>query len=500
LKERPDMKSSFVLRLVFLGVAGHSSMLMAQSSGTFTPTGNMITPRAGHTATLLPDGTVLSAGGSGVNPDPPMPIPPLSSAEIYDPSTGTFTATGSTAMPHCGHTATLLASGKVLIAGGDACSLAGGTVMAELYDPSTLTFAATGSMIEGAVAAKATLLLDGKVLIAGGALPPFYEAAAQLYDPAAGTFAATGGFVLGNNSDYNPFSATLLSDGKTLFLWGQTAQLYNPDAGTFSLTGGMLTEQESHMASLLINGKVLVAGGAVEIGGNDGASIQDVAVADAELYDPATGTFTATGKMTIPRVNHTATVLPDGEVLMAGGSWDISVGISADLYDPSTGTFTAAGNMIAPRVGHTATRLADGSVLIAGGFWRATASPSSAELYKPRVLQTAPVLFSLSGDGQGQGAIWHAATGQIASPSYPAIAGEVVSIYTTGLFAGGVIPPLVAIGGRPAEILFFGNAPGFPGFNQVNFRVPNGVEPGPAVSVRLTYLGRPSNEVTIGMR
>jgi hypothetical protein len=400
------MKVKLVLPLLFLGVASHTSLLMAQSSGTFTATGNMIAPRTGHTATLLPDGTVLITGGSGVNVNPSIPPKDLSlsSAEIYDPSTGTFTATGYMAVPRCGHTATLLANGKVLIAGG-ACGPPG-TLIAELYDPSTRTFAATGSMIEGALAAKATLLADGKVLITGGAgaFPPFYEAA-QLYDPAAGTFAATGGFVLGNNSDGGPFSATLLSDGKTLFLWGQTAQLYNPAAGTFSVTGGMLTGQESHMASPLVNGKVLVAGGAVEVFGNDGGSYTTVALDDAELYDPATGTFTTTGKMTIPRVNHTATVLPDGEVLMAGGSWDTSVGISADLYDPSTGTFTAAGNMTTPRVGHTATRLADGSVLIAGGFWRATASPSSAELYKPRVLQAAPVLFSLSGDGQGQGAI-----------------------------------------------------------------------------------------------
>ena len=513
------MKVNLVLPLLFLGVASHTSMLMAQSSGTFTPTGNMITPRTGHTATLLPDGTVLIAGGSSLSAGPSIPAD-LSSAEIYDPSTGTFTATGSMAVPRCSsHTATLLGNGKVLMAGGLAgCSPPRPTPIVELYDPATRTFTATDSMIEGDFGATATLLTDGNVLIAGvsplifaGASAQFHDPPAQLCDPATGMFAVTGGFALGNwpvSGDFGAnyvgggaFTATLLSDGKALFVWGQTAQLYNPDAGTFSVTGGMVTDHGHafYTASLLVNGKVLVAGGGAEVFSNE-AAFDTVLLADAELYDPATGTFTTTGKMTIPRDDHTATVLPDGNVLMVGGYSDIAVG-SADLYDPSNGTFTAAGNMIAPRAGHTATLLPDGSILIAGGgFWRGITSTFSAELYKPRVLQAAPVLFSLSGDGRGQGAIWHAETGQIASSSEPAIAGEVVAMYTTGLFDGGVIPPLVAIGGRLAEILFFGNAPGFPGFNQVNLRVPNGVESGPAVSVRLTYLGRPSNEVTIGLR
>lgn len=113
---------------------------------------------------------------------------------------------------------------------------------------------------------------------------------------------------------------------------------------------------------------------------------------------------------------------------------------------------------------------------------------------------TAPLLFSLSGDGKGQGAIWHAATGQAASPEVPAIAGEVLAMYTTNLGGGSVIPPQVAIGGRFAEILFFGDAPGYPGFYQVNVRVPERVPAGSAVPIRLSYLGRWSNEVTISVR
>ena len=100
----------------------------------------------------------------------------------------------------------------------------------------------------------------------------------------------------------------------------------------------------------------------------------------------------------------------------------------------------------------------------------------------------------------GQGAIWHGDTGQLASADNPATAGQVLSMYTTSLIEGGVIPPQVALGGQAAEILFFGDAPGYPGYYQLNFRVPSGIMPGPTVPVRLTYLNRPSNEVTIGVR
>jgi uncharacterized protein (TIGR03437 family) len=115
-------------------------------------------------------------------------------------------------------------------------------------------------------------------------------------------------------------------------------------------------------------------------------------------------------------------------------------------------------------------------------------------------LTPSPALFSLSGDGVGQGAIWHAATGKIASSSNPATAADVLSMYTTNLFEGSAIPPQIVVGGQVAEVLFFGDAPGYPGYYQVNFRVPNGVAAGLAVSVRLTYLGRPSNAITIGVQ
>jgi hypothetical protein len=264
-----------------------------------------------------------------------------------------------------------------------------------------------------------------------------------------------------------------------------------------------MTISDPSSAVLLTNGNVLFAGG--EAFGRSSA---------AELYDPTTGTFASTGSMAWRRVWHTLSLLPNGMALAVGGETDSCGGnfcsfagsvASAEIYDPSAGTFHPTGSMAAPRETHTATLLPDGRVLIAGGVSYGgigifNGSLATAELYAPDVLVPAPALLSLSGDGRGQGAIYHAGTSYVAGPDDPAAVDEDLDIFCTGLTDGSVIPPQIAIGGRMAAVLSFGKVSDLPGVNQVRVRVQSGTAAGPGVAVRLTYLDRSSNEVTIGVQ
>lgn len=218
-----------------------------------------------------------------------------------------------------------------------------------------------------------TLLNDGKVLIAGGfdsyASPTTFDEA-DLYNPVTGTFSRTGAMTAMRDSH----TATKLSDGKVLVAGGYadtpiigTAELYNPTTENFRATGSMLESRAYHTATLLPDGKVLVTGGWTDAG----------AIATAELYNPATGTFNATGSMSTARDDHTATLLANGKVLIVGGGANV-----AELYDPATGTFTAAGMTVESRYGNTATLLPDGRVLITGGSW-GSIFETEAELYDP---------------------------------------------------------------------------------------------------------------------
>ncbi|HEV2388800.1 MAG TPA: kelch repeat-containing protein [Candidatus Acidoferrales bacterium] len=346
----------------------------------FTPTASMLQVTGIHTATLLPDGKVLVTGGSEATFN--YAFGGLPYAELYDPVARSFTATASMTSARTYHRATILKNGKVLVAGGfdeghpdEPLPLNS----AELYDPATGSFAPAGTMATARAVHTATLLPNGKVLIAGGGTTedscgggfPYFGpgiAESELYDPATNSFSATAAMSTARFGH----TATLLPTGKVLITGGfpgvfdggdqalATAELYDPATGTFSPTGDMGTPRAGHTATLLANGNVLIAGGVMSLDAT-------TTVSSAELYDPATGIFTPTGSMVEAREEHTATLLPDGRVLIVGGNSVTDTLTSAEIYDPGTASFAVKGYMASPRSAHTATLLPDGTVLVAGG-------------------------------------------------------------------------------------------------------------------------------------
>jgi hypothetical protein len=339
-------------------------------------TGSMVTTRLHHTASRLASGRVLIASGYTGN----TPVP----AELFDPAgnggVGTFAVTGTmVSFVWYDTTSTLLPSGKVLIAGGGGTYPMPGKAWAEseLYDPATGIFLPTGPMARGRSWATATLLASGKVLVAGGAEP--VTATAELFDPAgnggAGSFSATGS--MNNTRIFH--AATSLPSGKVLVTGGEiggdiTAEIFDPagngGAGSFAATGGVMGALRArHTATLLPSGKVLIAGG----------ERSSVALATAEIFNPASaggkGSFSPTGSMgsmAVARQDFSATLLPSGNVLVTGGrSGPAAKLASAEIFDPlgngGAGTFRDAGSMSAARSGHTSTTLLSGRVLVTGG-------------------------------------------------------------------------------------------------------------------------------------
>ena len=285
-------------------------------------------------------------------------------------ATFTWGPTSAPAVNRAYHTVTQLPNGKILVAGGWN-STGGGTYLAsaELYDPVATTWSPTGGMAAARYNHTATLLPNGKVLVVGGFNNSNgYLASAELYDPATGAWSPAAS--MASVRAYH--TATLLGNGLVLVAGGingqvgvywDTSELYNPGANTWTgVAGPMLRGRAYHTATLLQNGQVLVAGGQGTAG----------TLPIAELYTPGGGWTAINSFMAAARQFHTATLLPNGQVLLAGGNGSTFFLPSAELYDPATGTCTATGSLATGRYNHTATLLANGLVLVAGGggTWR----------------------------------------------------------------------------------------------------------------------------------
>jgi hypothetical protein len=379
-----------VLSLLATGLLGGlAAQAATATSGTFAYTGSLNVARYNHTATLLPSGEVLVAGGEGGTA---AALTWLASAELYNPKTGKWTLTGSMSVGRTDFTATLLANGEVLVAGGTDYEISCYST-AELYNPSTGQWTLTGSMSQPRCLHSATLLPNGHVLVSGG-VNSIYDtntatvSTAEIYNPETGTWTATGSL----NVSRAEAATLLLDDGEVLSAGGYnnignnsqntyltSAELYDPSTQAWTLTSSISgTVGVPAPAALLTNGDALVAN-------------------DAQFYIPGSATWSTTGPLpTVAQPPTKAVVLANGNVLATGcqckttnKNYPCGFGPTniADLYSFAGNSWSLTGKMNYPRFFHTMTLLSSGEVLVAGGFYRSptnnTQILSSAELYTP---------------------------------------------------------------------------------------------------------------------
>ena len=324
--------------------------------GEVQPTDSLSIPRAAHTATLLADGSVLIAGGCTAAS---CELEANGrTTEIYFADDRAFAAGPPLSRPRVGHAAVRLREGRVLVAGG--WEAEGLTRSAEIFDPGRRRFAATGSLAGARGGFTATLLADGRVLFAGGARDGRALASTEIYDPRTGRFTAAGAMFEARAAH----AAVRLRDGRVLVVGGsragevlRSAEVFDPSTERWSRTGKLRAPRQKHGAVLLRDGRVLV------VGGSDARDWRG-RLASAELWHPRTGRFVPVAAMTTRRFKLTDAVVrvPSGRVAVAGGSDTV------ETFDPGRRRFETAGRFDRELFFATATVLRNGQVLIVGGY------------------------------------------------------------------------------------------------------------------------------------
>jgi hypothetical protein len=350
-----------------VGLISGSTAVMV-TTNTWVAGGSIPSSDLDESAVLLANGKVFIAGGRGLIIGSVIPF-----SALYDPVLNTALGSANMSTARASHTATVLANGKVLVAGGTDGILS--LSSAELFDPVANTWTSAGNMAYHRAGHTATLLPNGRVLVVGGTFPTSIgvpSAVTELYDPVANTWTSAGSMITLRGAG---LTTTLLASGKVLVTGGgdpngcgdlATAEIYDPSSNAWSLTGSLAQARDHHVATLLPDGNVMIAGGF-----SGCPYLPGPIIASAELFNPTTNTWSSAGSMSIERVSFTASLLPSGKVLIAGGlsPHPPSSLSSAELYDPSTNTWGAAARMIdaVGRSGQTAIRLPFGSVLLVGG-------------------------------------------------------------------------------------------------------------------------------------
>ncbi|MGE0601646.1 MAG: Kelch repeat-containing protein [Dehalococcoidia bacterium] len=352
--------------------------------GAFTPVGDLRDPRSIHIAALLPDGRVLIAGGNNSRSSSPPPV--LSTTELYDPGSRTFSAGLNLNIARQTFAATTLSGGRILVAGGVGVGNPGILKSAELYDPEPAKFQLVGDLLEARAGAAMVTLNDGRALILGGwGGGQGGLASTEIFDPSTLTFSPSPPLAHANSTP----RALLLKDGSVLVTGDGTAQVLDITTNTFRAIGDR--DDLPEVPALLPDGRVLLTGGIDHElertlptpPPNSDRSVP--ATNEAVILDPATGTVTRISGMGEARMLHQAVTLPDGGILLAGGvpdsHFDGGALATAEIYDPTTSTFTPTGPMARGRVWFTLTRLNNGDILAVGS---GTDPPGvTAEVYHP---------------------------------------------------------------------------------------------------------------------